>query len=128
MNTMVNTGGRTRTTAIAVFAALSFACTGEMAKPEEAASDTSQRSSFHGTDTTGAIVLRDAAGNAIARGSTAPYSPEKTCGGSCHDTAVISRGYHFQQGRTDKDNNLLVSDSYNPQKPWLLSPGMYGKT
>lgn len=121
MNTHVN--ARTRT-AIAVLAALSFACLGELPEPQESSE---KKVTYHSTDPSGAIVLRDAAGNTIARGSTTPFSPEQTCG-SCHDTAVITRGYHFQQGRTGPDNNLLVSDSYNPQKPWLLSPGMYGKT
>ncbi|WP_176065576.1 hypothetical protein [Anaeromyxobacter diazotrophicus] len=81
----------------------------------------------HTTDATGAITLRDETGAAILAGSTVPYSPEKTCGG-CHDVDVITRGYHFQQGRTDATNQIVVSDSFNPTKPWLLSKGMYGKT
>jgi hypothetical protein len=81
-----------------------------------------------GPDALGApIVLRDAAGNAIQRGSTTPYSPERTCGG-CHDVATITQGYHFQQGRTNADRTLRVSDAFNPVKSWLLSDGMYGKT
>jgi hypothetical protein len=75
----------------------------------------------------GGILLKDAAGDALAPGSTAPYSPEKTCGG-CHDVATITQGYHFQQGRTNADRSMRVSDSFNPKKPWLLSDGMYGKT
>ncbi len=81
----------------------------------------------HATDATGTIVLRDATGAAILQGSTTPYSPEKTCGG-CHDVNVVTRGYHFQQGRTDATNQIVVSDTFNPAKPWLLSAGMYGKT
>ncbi|ABS26074.1 hypothetical protein Anae109_1871 [Anaeromyxobacter sp. Fw109-5] len=122
MNTHVNARMRT---AIAVLAALGFACLGELPEPPQTGEK--QKSTYHSSDANGAIPLRDAAGATIARGSTTPFSPEQTCGG-CHDTAVITRGYHFQQGRTGPDNNLLVSDSYNPQKPWLLSPGMYGKT
>lgn len=81
----------------------------------------------HTTDATGTIPLLDAAGAPILAGSTTPYSPEKTCGG-CHDVSVITRGYHFQQGRTDATNQIVVSDTFNPTKPWLLSKGMYGKT
>jgi hypothetical protein len=81
----------------------------------------------HSTDADGAIVLRDATGNPIPQGSTTPYSPERTCGG-CHDVSVVTRGYHFQQGRTDASNGVVVSDTFNPTKPWLLSTGMYGKT
>ena len=120
VNIKVNsTAGRTRSIAIAL-AALSLACMGQKPEPE-VVGETNQKSTYHSTDASGAIVLRDAAGNAITQGSTTPYSPEKTCG-SCHDTAVITRGYHFQQGKD------VISDSYNPVKPWLLSPGMYGKT
>lgn len=124
VNIKVNsTAGRTRAIAIA-FAALGMAC---MRLEPEVVGETSQKSTYHATDANGAIVLRDAGGNPITQGSTTPYSPEKTCG-TCHDTSIVTRGYHFQQGRTGSDNNLLVSDSYNPTKPWLLSPGMYGKT
>lgn len=84
-------------------------------------------STHHTTDADGMIVLRDANGAAIAPGSTTPYSPERTCGG-CHDVNLVTRGYHFQQGRTNATNQVVVSDTFNPTKPWLLSAGMYGKT
>mgnify|MGYP003779193213 CR=1 FL=1 len=48
-----------------------------------------------------------------------PYSPKKTCG-ACHDYAAITSGYHFQQG-FDK-----MKDGYDPRRPWILSPGMFG--
>ncbi len=74
----------------------------------------------------GVVPLRDRNGNPIARGSTTPYSPERTCGG-CHDVNVITQGYHFQQGKGLSNTAITVSDTYNPAKPWLLSDGMYGK-
>jgi len=83
-------------------------------------------STYHTTETVGAVPLRDRLGNAIARGSTTPYSPERTCGG-CHDTSVITQGYHFQQGKGLSNTAITVSDTYNPAKPWLLSDGMFGK-
>ncbi|HVO67231.1 MAG TPA: hypothetical protein VMT12_12160 [Syntrophales bacterium] len=52
--------------------------------------------------------------------STDPYSPRHTCGG-CHDYSVITRGYHFSQGFDE------MSDRYNSKRPWILSPGFYGK-
>lgn len=51
-----------------------------------------------------------------------PISTRQTCGAEgCHDYAAITKGYHFQQG-WDK-----ISDTFNPDKPWMLSPGMMGK-
>ena len=49
-----------------------------------------------------------------------PYSPKRTCG-SCHGYATITKGYHFQQGFD------AMSDRYDKDKPWVLSPGMYGR-
>jgi hypothetical protein len=49
-----------------------------------------------------------------------PYSPKRTCG-TCHGYATITQGYHFQQGFDE------VSDRYDAKKPWVLSPGMYGR-
>ena len=87
------------------------------------------------------VTLRDAQGNAIASNSTVPYSPERSCG-SCHDVALITQGYHFQQGRTNGAAQIQVSDAFagslgydaitgNPLKGsgawWKLSDGMYGK-
>ena len=51
---------------------------------------------------------------------TDAYSPKKSCGG-CHGYATITHGYHFQQGFDE------MSDRYDAKKPWVLSPGMYGK-
>lgn len=103
--------------------------------------------------TGGNVQLRDAAGLAIGAGSTAPYSPKKTCGAAgCHDyesawdTAVktqvnssgakvtyevpypqhgVSSGYHFQQGRNIDwdDAQRAVYKVAN----FTSSPGMYGK-
>ena len=50
----------------------------------------------------------------------------ETCG-ECHEYDQIPNGYHFQQGRTDGDGNITMSDNFNPKKPWILSDGMYGK-
>jgi mono/diheme cytochrome c family protein len=95
------------------------------------------------------ITLKDASGTAIAAGSTAPISTERTCGG-CHgaEWATVTQGYHFQQGRTNGAGRLNVSDSFvgaligayadvagdadvEPTKGtgawWKLSDGMYGK-
>ncbi len=49
-----------------------------------------------------------------------PYSPRNTCG-SCHPYSTITSGFHFQQGFDE------MSDTYDPRKPWILSPGVYGK-
>lgn len=48
-----------------------------------------------------------------------PYSPKKTCG-ACHAYSTITSGYHFQQGFD------VMKDGYDPAKPWILSPGMFG--
>jgi hypothetical protein len=90
----------------------------------------------------GNVPLRDIAGNAIQAGSKTPYSPERTCGG-CHDVALITQGYHFQQGRTNGAAALQVSDTFlgamigaydasgNATRGtgawWKQSDGMYGK-
>ena len=111
-----------------LLAATGTACMSAASKQESPAARTDGAlTTHHTTDADGAIVLRDATGNPIPQGSTTPYSPERTCGG-CHDVSVVTRGYHFQQGRTDASNNIVVSDTFNPTKPWLLSAGMYGKT
>lgn len=68
------------------------------------------------------IWLKNEQGDRIspAVNRTDPYSPRKSCGG-CHSYATITQGYHFQQGFD------AVSDGYSTEKPWILSPGMYGK-
>ena len=83
-------------------------------------------STNHTNGAGGQITLKDRLGNPITVGSTAPYSPENTCGG-CHDTQVITQGYHFQQGMGFSNSDIRVSDTYNTSKPWLLSDGMFGK-
>ena len=68
------------------------------------------------------VTLRDVTGAAIDPGaSTVPYSPKQTCG-ACHDDYdTITSAYHFQQGFDE------AADDFNPDKPWVKSPGMYGK-
>jgi len=108
-------------------AALS-ACWGMEPPPSDGTKEAEgQLTTYHQTAGNAPIVLRDLSGQVIRRGSTVPYSPERTCGG-CHDVSVITRGYHFQQGRTNASNAIVVSDTFNLAKPWLLSAGMYGKT
>ena len=72
------------------------------------------------------IVLMDYDGNEISLDSNIPYSPKNTCG-ECHDYDAITNAYHFQQGRTDADGNIIVSDDLDSRNPWLVSRGMYGK-
>ena len=38
-----------------------------------------------------------------------------------------TNAYHFQQGRTDADGNIIVGDDLDSRLPWLVSRGMYGK-
>ena len=72
------------------------------------------------------ILLRGADGNELTVDSKAPYSPKKTCG-VCHDYDRITNGYHFQQGRTDGMGKIVISDTFDPKRPWNLSSGMYGR-
>ena len=72
------------------------------------------------------ITLIDYDGNEISLNSNIPYSPKNTCG-ECHDYDAITNAYHFQQGRTDADGNIIVGDDLDSRNPWLLSRGMYGK-
>lgn len=67
------------------------------------------------------VWLRNEQGDRITAtlNSVDPYSPKKTCG-ACHPYATITSGYHFQQGFD------VMKDGYDPQKPWILSPGMFG--
>lgn len=73
-----------------------------------------------------AITLKGYDGSTITQGSTEPYSPKQSCG-TCHDYALITQGYHFQQGRTDAAGAIAVSDTFDATKPWILSAGMFGK-
>jgi len=52
--------------------------------------------------------------------SSDPYSPRQTCG-RCHPYSTITSGFHFQQGFDE------MSDTYDPRRPWIYSPGMFGK-
>jgi hypothetical protein len=72
------------------------------------------------------IVLKGFDGEVLTINSKRPYSPKKTCG-ECHDYAQITNGYHFQQGRTNGDRRIVISDTFDPKYPWNLSSGMYGK-
>jgi hypothetical protein len=68
------------------------------------------------------VWLKNERGGRItpSQNSTDPYSPRKTCGG-CHAYSTITKGFHFQQGFD------VISDSFDPGKPWITSPGMFGK-
>lgn len=72
------------------------------------------------------IILRGLDGSPLTQESKTPYSPKKTCG-ACHDYDLITKGYHFQQGRTDGTGKIVVSDTYDPKFPWNLSSGLFGK-
>ena len=72
------------------------------------------------------IVLKGFDGSPLATDSKVPYSPRKTCG-ACHDYDQITKGYHFQQGRTDGTGKVIASDTFDSKYPWNLSSGMYGK-
>jgi len=72
------------------------------------------------------IILRGFDGAPLTLESNAPYSPKKTCG-ACHDYNLITKGYHFQQGRTDVTGKTVLSDTYDPKYPWNLSAGLFGK-
>ena len=72
------------------------------------------------------IVLLDHDGNDISIDSKLPYSPKNTCG-ECHDYDTITNAYHFQQGRTDAEGNIIIQDGLDSKNPWLISKGMYGK-
>lgn len=72
------------------------------------------------------VTLKGYDGATIAAGDNVPYSPKKSCG-TCHTYELITQGYHFQQGRTDANGAIAVSDTFNAAKPWILSAGMFGK-
>ncbi len=76
----------------------------------------------------GDIAMMDRLGAPIVVGSTEPYSPRQSCSG-CHDVDQIANAYHFQQGRTDPAGNVQVQDDFfGDGRPYMRSPGMYGKT
>ncbi|OPY88181.1 MAG: hypothetical protein A4E73_03442 [Syntrophaceae bacterium PtaU1.Bin231] len=68
------------------------------------------------------IWLKNELGERIspAQNAADAYSPRKTCG-TCHGYATITSGYHFQQGFDE------MRDDYDPRRPWVLSPGRFGK-
>ena len=72
------------------------------------------------------IALKGIDGAPLSIDGTAPYSPMKTCGG-CHDYDRITKGYHFQQGRTDGAGKIIISDAFDRKYPWNLSAGLYGR-
>lgn len=73
------------------------------------------------------IPLRDSFGQWIEIGSTTPYSSRQTCGG-CHDLPTITNGFHFQQGRTDTQGHIVITDDYfGDGRTWEKSPGRFGR-
>jgi len=72
------------------------------------------------------VEIKGFDGTVLTIDSKAPYSPRRTCG-ACHDYEQITRGYHFQLGRTDGAGKITIRDNFNPKYPWNLSSGMYGK-
>ena len=76
--------------------------------------------------TGGDVQLRGYGGQVISTANgnlDQPYSPKQTCGG-CHDYDQITSGYHFQQGF---DQLIADADRTAGEKPFIKSPGMYGK-
>lgn len=68
------------------------------------------------------VWLKNELGDPITRQENRfdPYSPKQTCG-ICHGYATITQGYHFQQGFDE------LSDRFDARRPWVLSPGRYGR-
>ncbi len=70
------------------------------------------------------FFLRDEVGQVIdpvhGINDKRPYSPKKTCG-QCHDYELITRGYHFQQGKDER-----LSPELAAMYPWMRTPGQYG--
>jgi len=68
------------------------------------------------------VWLKNEVGDRITpnQNSVDPYSPRQTCGG-CHDYRLITSGYHFTQGFES------ISDRFDRRRPWILSPGMFGR-
>ena len=80
------------------------------------------------------VTLYDATGSPVSAANPEPYSPKQTCSGtpenglgSCHGANsydTITSGYHFQQGF---DELIADADRTAGEKPFIKSPGMYGK-
>lgn len=68
------------------------------------------------------IWLKNEMGQRITptRNSADAYSPHRTCG-TCHGYMTITSGTHFQQGFDE------MRDGYDPKRPWILSPGIFGR-
>ncbi len=74
------------------------------------------------------FFLRDETGKIInpVTGENAgePYSPKQTCGAAgCHDYALITQGFHFQQGAGEKPTAEQAA-----RCQWASTPGLYGGT
>lgn len=106
-------------TLLACVFALAVCCFGRAAQANE-------QTDLKEEKTHEAIVLKGYDGGELTINSKEPYSPRETCG-TCHDYDKITNGYHFQQGRTDSSGKIVVSDTFNPKKPWHKSSGMFGK-
>ena len=68
------------------------------------------------------IWLKNETGQRITptRNNADAYSPHRTCG-TCHGYMTITSGTHFQQGFDE------MRDGYDPKRPWVLSPGIFGR-
>jgi hypothetical protein len=68
------------------------------------------------------IWLKNEYGQRITptRNNADAYSPHRTCG-TCHGYLTVTSGTHFQQGFDE------MRDGYDPKRPWVLSPGNFGK-
>ncbi|MGB7847732.1 MAG: hypothetical protein WBL63_19125 [Candidatus Acidiferrum sp.] len=70
-----------------------------------------------------ALVLKDDGGrNVLETGK--PISTRQTCGGDCHDYNFITDSFHFQQGKSEMNRDLLANHGV---APFNSSPGMFGK-
>ncbi|MCX5844133.1 MAG: hypothetical protein NT022_10380 [Deltaproteobacteria bacterium] len=68
------------------------------------------------------IWLKNELGERInpSQNSSDPYSTRRTCG-TCHGYSTITSGYHFQQGFDE------LREGFDTRRPWILSPGLFGK-
>lgn len=69
------------------------------------------------------LVLKDETGRNVLE-SGKPISSRQTCGGDCHDYEFITDSFHFQQGKSEMDRDLLTKHGV---APFNSSPGMFGK-
>lgn len=69
------------------------------------------------------LILKDEAGrNVLETGK--PISSRQTCGGDCHDYEFITDSFHFQQGKSEMNRDLLANHGI---AGFNSSPGMFGK-